>query len=206
MMLRLTLATFVLMAAACSEGTGPDDDPHIETFSFEEGLASWSPDVTDLQVGDEPSDWSITTTSDSATDGERSVQFVLENPSDEGKIWIERGFQLEPETSYDVRIELDLGTSDFGAVNMWRVIAGVGSRSPETGQDLELAFRDETGHGGDQDVGLVWLAKSYDAAATTGSDGVLHVALGVWGTYEITRTYLMDAVRITFTRSTGSPD
>lgn len=52
---------------------------------------------------------------------------------------------------------------------------------------------------------MAWLEKSCDAAATTGPDGVLHVALGVWGTYEVTRTYLMDAVRVTFTKASGTP-
>jgi hypothetical protein len=159
-MRRLTLAAFVIMAAGCSDGSGPGDTPLIETFSFEDGLAGWSADATDLSVGDEPSDWSITNTSHSASDGERSVQLMLDNLSDAGKIWIERSFDLEPETIYDVRVELDFGTWDFGAVNLWRVIAGVSSRSPETAQDLEVAFRDDTGHGEQRNMGLVWLEKS----------------------------------------------
>ena len=68
-------------------------------------------------------------------------------------------------------------------------------------EDLESAFQDETGHGQDEDLGLVWMEKSYDLAATTGPDGELHVMLGVWGTFEVTRTYYVDAVLITFTRA-----
>ena len=52
-----------------------------------------------------------------------------------------------------------------------------------------------------EDLGLVWMEKSYDLAATTGPDGELHVMLGVWGTFEVTRTYYVDAVLIAFTRA-----
>lgn len=191
----------VVLWSACGDGAGPGEEPRTETFSFEGGLEGWSPDATDILVGEEPIDWSVTTTAEAATDGERSVRLTLDNLSDAGKVWIERRFELEPETSYDVRIEFDLGTSDFGSVNLWTVIAGASSRSPETAEDLESAFRDETGHGRDEDLGLLWVGKCYDLAATTDPDGALHVMLGVWGTFEVTRTYYVDAVLITFTKA-----
>ena len=160
-----------MLWSACGDGAGPGEEPRPETFSFEDGLEGWSPDATDILVGEDPIDWSVTTTAEAATDGERSTRLTLDNLSDAGKIWIERRFELEPETSYDVRIEFDFGTSDFGFVNLWTVIAGASSRSPETAEDLESAFQDETGHGQDEDLGLVWMEKSYDLAATSGPDG-----------------------------------
>ncbi|CAN5879291.1 hypothetical protein BH24GEM1_BH24GEM1_08990 [soil metagenome] len=195
----------VMSSAACGDdGTGPNIGPRTETFSFEDGLGAWLADATDITVGGDPIAWDVAVTDEAATDGERSVRLSLDNLSDAGKIWIERSFDLEPETSYSVRIEFDFGTADFGDVNLWTIIAGASPQPPETAQDLQDGFRDETGHDQGQDAGLVWLEKAYDFVTTTEADGVLHVALGVWGTYEVSRIYFVDAVRITFTRALTS--
>lgn len=194
------LAAIVLvLAAACGDDTTTGPGPDVRRFSFESGLGNWSADATDLEVGGEPIEWDIAASDDAATEGSSAVRLSLENLSDAGKIWIERPFELEPQTTYDVTVAFDFGTTDFGAVNLWTIIAGVFPVSPETTDDLQPAFQGETGHDEGQGAGLVWLAKEYDFTATTGPDGTLHVALGVWGTYEVSRIYYLDDVRISFT-------
>ena len=53
--------------------------------------------------------------------------------------------------------------------------------------------------GEEEDVGFVWLEKSHELTATTGATGELWLALGVWGTFEVTRTYHIDDLEVVFT-------
>ena len=45
----------------------------------------------------------------------------------------------------------------------------------------------------------VWLEKSYNLQVTSDDEGNVVVAVGVWGTFEVERTYYIDDLRITFT-------
>ena len=185
-----------LLAAACEEDSpaGPDGTVEFET-SFETGLDGFAADGTDLD--DPPIDWSIERSQEEADDGAWSVRLELDNLNDAGKIWIERAFDLEPGAAYDVEVSYAFGTSDFGDVNTWTIIAGVDPESPEGVDDL--TFQGSTSTGEDEDVGVVWLDKSHSFAATAGAAGALWVSLGVWGTSEFPRTYYLDDVRIEFT-------
>lgn len=186
-----------LACAACGNDpvTPPDGDPTVDTFGFDQDLEGWTPDGTDLD--DPPVDWSIEWTSDPSASGGGSVEFFLDNINDQGKIWIERAFDLEPNTTYDVELAYAFGTSDWGAINLWTIIAGVHVEPPETREDL--TFQEDTGHGAEEDLGLVWTDRAYELTATTGEDGRLWVAIGVWGTWETPRTYFVDDVELTFT-------
>lgn len=169
---------------------GPDQD--LQTFSFESGLGSWEPDATDL---DDPAIfWEIDTTTQLADDGDHAVQLRLENLNDAGKIWIERRFDVEPGTEYDVDLTFAFGTGDGGSVNLWTVIAGAHGIDPETRSDL--TFQGDTGHEQGLGSGVVWVDKTYALSARSDAAGSLWVSIGVWGTYEVTRTYYLDDVRI----------
>ncbi|HYO45291.1 MAG TPA: hypothetical protein VEY33_01200 [Gemmatimonadota bacterium] len=185
-------AVFVL--ACADDTTGPDGIVRFET-SFETGLDGFTADGTDLD--DPPIEWSIERTNEEADDGAWSVRLDLANLNDAGKIWIERSFDLEAGRAYDVELSYAFGSSDFGDINLWTIIAGVSPGDPEVTDDL--TFQGSTANGEDQDVGLVWLEKSHDFTATAGAGGELWVALGVWGTSEFPRTYYLDDVEITFT-------
>ncbi len=95
-----------------------------------------------------------------------------------------------------VSIEYAFASADFGSFNLWRIIAGALPESPETREDLEPAFQDDTGNGMDSDSGFLWLDKAYDSSVAVGGDGMLWVAIGVWGTWETPRTYFVDDVQI----------
>jgi hypothetical protein len=169
-------------------------------FSFETDMEGWEARGIDL---DSPSvDWSINRSDTMAFDGNISVEFYLENFNDAGKIWIEREFEVKTRRTYEVKIEYAFASSDFGSFNLWRIITGVVEKSPETRDDL--IFQDDTGNGYDNDVGYVWLNKSYSFTIKSTSNGKLYVILGIWGTWETPRTYYLDNVHITFTRKTDS--
>ncbi|MGH9339365.1 MAG: hypothetical protein ACRD1R_07220 [Acidobacteriota bacterium] len=164
-------------------------------FSFEESMQGWYPTGTDLEHAGGTLEWSIEPTEEMATHGSRSLQFFLENLNDAGKIWVQRNFSLEPETTYEVQVEYDFGTGD-GDINAFMIITGASPGPPETWDDLD--FQESTSNGTGE-PGFAWLDKSYTFTVESSPEGLIYVAIGVWGTYEVSRTYLVDAVNITFT-------
>ncbi|HET6362940.1 MAG TPA: hypothetical protein VFH11_12925 [Gemmatimonadota bacterium] len=191
----LALAVSIVVAACAEDSTtGPDGTVVFET-SFETGFDGFAADGTDLD--DPPVDFSIERSQEEADDGVRSVRLELANLNDAGKIWIERAFDLEPGVTYDVAVSYAFGTSDFGDINTWTIIAGVDPESPEMVDDL--TFQGSTSTGEDEEMGVVWLDKSHSFIATAGAGGELWVSLGVWGTFEALRTYYLDDVRVEFT-------
>jgi hypothetical protein len=192
--LLLTVVFLALVAACSDDPTGPGDGLVFET-SFEEGFDGFVPDGADLD--DPPVEWEIERTDERADDGEWSVRLELENLNDAGKIWIERPFDLEPGRVYDVELSYAFASADFGDFNAWTIIAGVTPIDPETADDLP--FQGSTANGADDDVGFVWLERSHGLTVTTGASGEAWVSFGVWGTFEVTRTYHLDDVRVSFT-------
>lgn len=181
---------------ACSDDPIQPVDPETveEHFGFEADLQGWAPVAIDTL--DPPIEWHVRQTSDRGYVGDGSVEIHLENLNDAGKVWMERAFSLVPGVSYTAEITYALGTSDWGIVNLFTIITGVHDDPPRTPE--ELTFQEETGHGGDQDVGNVWLQKSYTFEVEAPADGEVHVAVGVWGTWETARTYFVDALTVRF--------
>jgi hypothetical protein len=191
--LRILLA---LSALSVAEGCGNGRARWTWFFSFEGGMEGWEPRAFDTALGSGEIPWSIATTADAATDGGRSLRLYLDNSNDAGKIFVEHAFALEPRRHYRVTLELDLGTSDWGDANAFVVIAGVLPSRPLTSADLAPGFRDSTSYGSSSDLGRVWLHKRYAADLWTDATGGAVVAIGIWGTWEGTRTYYVDSVAI----------
>lgn len=171
---------------------GLDYENHF--FSFEEGLENWETRGTDL---DNPLvDWSIDVSENLASHGETSAMYYLSNVNDAGKIWIERSFDVDPNTNYRVDISYNFVSADYGDFNLWTIITGVHKTSPETRDDL--VFQGDTGNEADSNVGFKWMNKSYDFTIESSSEGEIYVTLGVWGTWETDRIYFIDNVEIEF--------
>lgn len=179
----------VLAAGACGDDdlSGPDGEM---SFSFDTGMEGW--DVMGADLDSPPVEWEIEQTTEVARSGVGSVRLMLDNLNDAGKIWIVRGFDAEPGRTYQVDVAFAFGTADFGSVNLWTIIAGAHDTPPDDATELD--FRDNTGTGESTDEGLVWLDKRYTSTVTADADGMLYVAIGVWGTYEVARTYFIDDV------------
>lgn len=189
--LTITAALAVIIAlAACDDDI--TDAPRMNTFSFESDLQGWNVAGTDLD--NPPVQWNIEQTTEFANEGDGSVRLTLDNMNDAGKIWIVRSFDGEPGQTYRADIRFDFGTQDWGSVNLWTIIAGAHTEPPESGDDLD--FRDNTGNGASQNSGYQWLEKSYTSTVTANAEGEIFVAIGVWGTFEVERTYFIDDVNI----------
>ena len=184
-----------LFLSGCVEET-PDDNTPDNYYSFEENMQGWESDGTDLSSP--PINWSIDPSDDRATDGNNSLKFYLDNMNDAGKIWIEKQFELDANTQYEITIDYDFATSDFGSFNLFRIITGASLTNPETYDDL--TFQDHTGHNQQEDIGYSWLNKSYTLTVETDDNGTLYLCIGVWGTWETPRTYYIDAVNISFNK------
>ena len=82
------------------------------SYSFESGLEQWSGDGVDLF--DPIVTWSAERTGQQASVGGSSVQLSLDNANGVAKIWIERGFTVDPSRAYNVDMSFDIGTADSG--------------------------------------------------------------------------------------------
>ena len=196
---RSATALLVPLSLLALDGCVEPTEPFIQQ-TYANGFESsfdWSADGTDLD--EPPVVWSVERSNEFSETGDWSVELELENLNDAGKIWMERPFQLQPGADYDIEIAFDFASADFGDVNLWTIIAGASTVEPETRENL--TFRESTGNGSPVDAGLVWLPKRYALTATAQAEsGLLHMALGVWGTSEFSRTYYIDDVEIVFTR------
>jgi hypothetical protein len=172
----------------------------VELFSFEQDLEGWTPEGADLELGGGSINWSIARSQDRATEGTASLKFYLENLNDAGKIWIARPFPAGPNQIYQVRVQYSLASSDYGFANHFTIISGVLKQPPKVPDDLRSTFQDLTFNGNDSDVGHVWLDKGYEFSAEANDEGIFYVLIGIWGTFETSRTYYVDNVRISLAK------
>ena len=162
-------------------------------FSFENGMEEWTARGTDLD--NPPIEWSIERSSYLSSDGENSLKYELVNNNDAGKIWIEKPFEVEPETEYRVTVSYDFASKDYG-VNLWKIITGAYADRPLKDKESSLMFQGDTGTGGNSLENHKWMEKSYEFTVTSDEDGEIYVNIGVWGTWETKRIYFVDNVEI----------
>lgn len=184
------LISIFVSGTACG---GTESTEHTYKFSFEEDMEGWVPDGTDLD--NPPVKWSIHRSNETASDGDSGLKVYLNNVNDAGKIWIERSFDLEPNTTYDVAITYEFASADYGDFNLWTIIAGAAPEAPQNAGDL--IFQGDTGTGS-EDQGFIWLTKNFDFIVQSADQGFIWVFVGVWGTWETPRTYFIDNVTVGF--------
>jgi hypothetical protein len=180
-----------MLSGGCGPGTQTSG-----SYSFEGSLQGWQPGALDVAEAT-AAVWSIAATSEQSFAGAWSARVFLDNRSEAAKVWLSRKYQLAPFRAYDVHVEFALGTSDASAGGSFRVLAGAAQSVPANGDDAISLARDDTGNGGA--TGLLWVLKSYDSFALTGTSGELDAIVGIWGTSQGARTYYLDALAVTFT-------
>ena len=165
--------------------------------SFESGMDEWVDGGTDLS--DPTDEWSIEPSEDMATEGRTSLKVYLNNLNDAGKIWVQRSFEVDSNSYYQVHVEYDFASADYGDLNLWTIITGALLGPPSKAD--ELVYQRDTGNGADKDEGYKWLHKTYTFDMRTGPEKEIYVVIGVWGTWETARTYYLDNVKITIVKS-----
>ena len=176
-------------------------EPEFEdAFSFETDLSDWAPRGIDL--ADPLVVWEVVRSSDQASDGEQAIRLRLDNLNSQGKIWIERRYEVEENQFYSVKISFDFGSADWGDVNLWRLLAGSGTDSPAvTGS---LSVRGDSGNGESSDQSFQWVPKTYEIELGSDTDSELFVYVGIWGTSPFLRTYYLDNIQVVLTRQGSS--
>lgn len=158
-------------------------------------MEGWSINGTDLSPDDPtPDEWAIIRSQDMAADGLTAVKFDLRNNNDQGKIWIEKPFPVEPNRLYEVNVSYSFATGD-GALGSFNIIAGVFKQQPATRNDLIPALRESTTKN-NQKPRYTWLDKHYEFAVSSGQATSLWVVIGIWGTFEVRHHYYVDSVRV----------
>ena len=76
------------------------------------------------------------------------------------------------------------------------MMTGALPEHPQVTQDLSPAFQGDSSSGSTAPTDFVWLDKSYTLSIRTDSAATIHVVIGIWGTYEVARTYYVDNVRV----------
>lgn len=187
---------FLIMGCGDSDPTEPVPGEPLEfSFTLDEDLQGWEGVATDTL---EPAiDWHARHATDVPESDDSAAEIHLENLNDQGKVWIERPFELDPGVQYEVEVRFDFATADWGAVNLFTMIAGVHPTPPRSAD--ALTFQDDTGNGADESIGHVWQERSYEFSTMAPDHGTVHVAIGVWGTWEASRHYFVDNVSVTFT-------
>lgn len=190
------LACLLFCAGQVSTVARPTTAQITESSSFETDFDGWSIKATDVW-GDPPEAWSITRSQDMARDGSTSVNLVLTNFNDAEKIWIEKPFAVEPNKIYQVTVEYALASIDtIDAGPRFTVITGALPSSPATREDLTPAYKDEA-HNGTSTQRYKWDDRQYEFTVRSNEGGALYVVIGIWGTWEVRKTYYVDDVRVT---------
>ena len=171
--------------------------PKQTEFSFEQGMDGWVAQGTDLS--NPAVEWSIELSGDMASEGDTSLKVYLNNLNDAGKIWIQRPFDVDSDSYYQVHVDYDFASADYGDLNLWTIITGA-VLGPPTKAD-ELVYQRDTGNGADKDEGYKWLHKTYTFDMRTGPEKEIYVIIGVWGTWETARTYYIDNIKVTTVKS-----
>lgn len=200
--LKLAYLTALLLIIAylggCEQDRSAEDQTLKFTFCFEDTLEEWTGRGIDL---DEPIvDWKISWTNEMYKCGNYSRKLYLNNVNDKAKIWIEREFKLKPNCGYEIELKFAFATADFGGTSLWTIIAGASNKQPKTGADL--IYRDDTG----KDSNLPqheWITKTYLDTLATSEEGSVYLMVGVWGTYEVERTYFVDSIEVTISPLTA---
>lgn len=108
-----------------------------EFYSFENDMEGWTTKGTDLVLNE----WSITRSQDMAKEGSSSLKLDLFNRNDNGKIWVEKAFTVEPNQIYQASVEYSLASAEFVARTAWVVLTGVLNKSPQNAIDLGLLIK-----------------------------------------------------------------
>lgn len=193
----LLIAVLCLLGVSFkSANTFPPQGTAAYSYSFENDFEGWS--VTAMDVwGPSPMAWAIQRSQDMAKDGNTSAKFDLVNSNDAEKVFIERPFPVRPNQIYHVDVQYALA-SQYGGAAAFTIITGVLRNTPQTRDDLRPAFKDSTTKS-NTEPGYEWINKKYEFAVRSDDQGVLHVIIGIWGTWEVHETYYIDDVHVNFT-------
>jgi hypothetical protein len=165
----------------------------VEFFSFEQDFEGWTPEMAGAPGA-------ISRSQDRAIDGQTSVKLDVHPPGEVvlSAVWIQRGFTLTPNETYQVQVRYFLAARDGGAgFGGTDTMAGATNSPPSSLTDALTFLRDFVRS--DKSPRYQWLRKEYEFTARTDDAGALSIVTGVIAG-GIFASYYIDGIRIKFTR------
>jgi len=160
---------------------------------FEDGFNMWSLD-RDLPMdpnnpGNEVA-WRIAVSKEHPRTGQSSALFYIDGSQDDGTIWLEKGFDLRPNSYYEGQITFKFysGSESFNTIAV--VVGYVGITDPEAEEHLAVLGPANKVEG--------WLEYSYKANFRTDVKGRAWVAFGISVRWETEMIYFVDDINIKF--------
>lgn len=188
------LALPMMGCEAITEATSPQLTGQTYLFGFENTLAGWSPEGTN--VDPDGSHWSITASQAVAARGGQAVAFRLDSHDEDARIWIQREFVLRANKTYDVTLTFEFASADWGPEGHWELIVAAGTGKLDPGMD---AFHtSSTANGAVMDDGFRWRSIELPTRIRTGVDGRATVAIGIEGATLRDATYYLDELGVKF--------
>ena len=160
-----------------------------ESYGFESGLAGW----TVVADGGATGSATAGVSTERAGEGAASLRFVLDGGGD-AFVLIARGFDVQPDRSYEVELAFDLASGDGGGVTPWTLRAGAGPAAPV---DAGLLEEVGTTAGGGS---FTFERRVVTVTGTADGDGTLWVSVGVEQASAGDRAYFVDGLTVSLTR------
>ncbi|MFA6171091.1 MAG: hypothetical protein WCW77_03345 [Patescibacteria group bacterium] len=174
------------------DNTCPKDCNKDYSESFESGFGGWVP-KHQIDCETDASrcifNWSIKRSKQKAYDGVYSLAGYLDGNHDDGTIWVERPFEVAPNSRINCEISFYLWSENDSDSNQWPVLAYAGLKNPLKEKDFSIIGRTD-------EVAGQWKKYSYSAQLTSDASGKVWMAFGFGATSEFQRTYFLDKVSV----------
>lgn len=184
--------------------------------SFEDGIVVWT---KGSDVPDDPNRpgevaWNITSSTERARTGDRSVAFQLDGRQDDGTIWIVQPIRVEPDQRYRANVSAWAYSEAESFNTIAHLVMRLGHQAPQAEEDFPPPGENSTGKanataGGlrealDQQAG--WKRYRFTWTVPASQARTLYMAVGISAVWETEMTYHVDDLSIHLTRLPSRAD
>lgn len=213
-MKRHLLVALLLVAASalagCATDPGPGTTETVET-GFEDGLTLWT---KNSDVPDDPNRpgkkvaWNITSSTERAHAGERSVNLTLDGSQDDGTIWITRPIGIEQGQRYRANVSVWAWSASESFNTIAHLVVSLGFKAPQAEEDFPPPGENSTGKANATSGGLRadlnqaegWKRYSFQWTIPASEARELYAAVGISAVWETQMTYFVDDLTVELTR------
>jgi len=140
--------------------------------------------------------WNISRSTNKSFEGDYSLKYYMDGTHDDGVIWVEKDFDLKPDTNYDLNITFNLWSDVEKEIGRWTIVSYFGNVNPEIEEDFSSVGWTLEKAG--------WKEYSYKKNVRSDDAGKIWAAFGVSAVFETWRTHYLDYVTISINESKDS--
>lgn len=160
----------------------------------------WNDWTTDSDVPMDPNNpgdevaWNISRNDQQALSGNYSLKYQIDGRQDDGVIWIERSFSLDPNRNYHISLNYSLYSFSESFNKLIIVVGYINTTSPETEEDFDYSDG-RLGYGNDV---AGWKGYHKSTQLKTDSSRNIWIGLGISVIWETELVYWIDDIIIEF--------